>query len=348
MAASFGKIDEIRQGESANEFYKGTHGHHAGARLISPHSYFDLASLTKVLATTLLAMIKVERAEMSLDQPLSQLLPEYVALYPDMGKVTMEHLLTHTSGLPAWSPIYEKIRERFSGSMNGINVETREAAFREFLDQIRPELPVGERIVYSDLGFLLLERLLSSNFGEEIHGIYSRVPSLGLHFRPIGLSSVWSAMRHSVESTVMTEVCPWRGPLQGQVHDDNAWSKGGVAGHAGIFGTLRDVLLWIEALFSEKWVSRKTLRQFADSRMDASGNRRAIGFDLPAIDGLGSTGFSFSLNSIGHLGFTGTSIWMDLDSGDYAILLTNRVHPSRSDDRIRKLRREFHRMARGD
>jgi CubicO group peptidase (beta-lactamase class C family) len=145
---------------------------------------------------------------------------------------------------------------------------------------------------------------------------------------------------------MMTENCPWRGLLQGEVHDDNAWSRGGVAGHAGLFGRLQDVQHWIEALFSGLWVSRSTLRRFADVHVDSSGARRAHGFDVPSIDGSGSTGLSFSMNSIGHLGFTGTSVWMDLDSGDFAVLLSNRVHPKRTDDRIRAVRREFHRIIR--
>jgi CubicO group peptidase (beta-lactamase class C family) len=140
----------------------------------------------------------------------------------------------------------------------------------------------------------------------------------------------------------MTEICPWRGRLQGEVHDDNTWSRGGKAGHAGLFGRLKDLELWIDSLLGGDFVSRRTLREFARVVTDSSGNRRAFGFDVSALDGSGSTGFAFSPATIGHLGFTGTSLWMDLDQGVYAILLTNRVHPVRTDDRIRQLRREYH------
>jgi len=123
--------------------------------------------------------------------------------------------------------------------------------------------------------------------------------------------------------------------LQGEVHDDNAWSRGGVAGHAGVFGSLDDVIRWMNALVSGKLVSFKTLREFSIPFMDSSGVRRGLGFDF-------SSHPAHSSATIGHLGFTGTSLWMDLDRGRFAILLTNRVHPSREDTRIRDLRQAFH------
>jgi CubicO group peptidase (beta-lactamase class C family) len=148
------------------------------------------------------------------------------------------------------------------------------------------------------------------------------------------------------EKIAATEICPWRGMLVGQVHDDNAWSRGGVAGHSGAFGRLRDVKTWLKQIFSGDFIGRNTLEKFTQEAVSIDGTRRTLGFDMPSMDGSGSTGFSFSRNTVGHLGFTGTSLWVDLETADYAILLTNRVHPSRDDLRIRWVRREFHKLVR--
>jgi CubicO group peptidase (beta-lactamase class C family) len=322
FAASFGKIDDLAGGRSPNEIYLGSTGNVPGARPVDPETFFDLASLTKILATTLLAMVRVERGDLKLDEGL-------------------RGLLTHTSGLPAWAPFYECMRRDFGAELPRMDPASRRSHFDALVDAVSVDPRRRGQVVYSDIGFLRLERRLSSAIDRDIASLYAGKPGLGLHYRPLGVPPPVPA-----ERVMMTESCPWRGLLQGSVHDDNAWSRGGIAGHAGLFGRLQDVQRWIEALFSGLWVSRRTLREFAAAHQDASGVRRALGFDVPPHDGSGSTGFWFSPASIGHLGFTGTSVWMDLDSGDFAILLSNRVHPSRADDRIRRVRREFHRITR--
>jgi CubicO group peptidase (beta-lactamase class C family) len=333
FAASFGKIDQISDGKSPNEIYLGKTGHIPQARAVDAETFFDLASLTKILATTLLAMIRVEKGSLDLDRP------------GDWG-LTPRDLLTHASGLPAWRPFYEGMRAEFGAELSRADIGTRQRRFDSLVDSfvsgLPSPLPERGKILYSDIGFLLLERILSSALDQDLSSVYSAKRGLQLHYRPSGCESL-----PALEQVMMTEQCPWRGLLQGAVHDDNAWSRGGIAGHAGLFGRLRDVQHWVEALFSELWVSRRTLRAFSKIDQDPSGSRRALGFDVPALGGVGSTGYSFSPNSIGHLGFTGTSLWLDLDSGDYAILLSNRVHPSRGDDRIRRVRREFHEIIRG-
>jgi CubicO group peptidase (beta-lactamase class C family) len=336
ISASYGKIDDLRNGFSPNEIYLGRHAHAAGAALINRNSHFDLASLTKILLTTLLAMIRTERGEASLSAKLSWVLPDYVSRNPSAAEVTVGQLLSHTSGLPAWRPFHEKLRDHFGAALPLVPVARRKAHFDSLLDEVPLECAPGERVIYSDLGFLLLERILSRDLTSDAKRIFGTIPGLQFHDRPV-LDSRTLSSTH-----VATEVCPWRGLIQGTVHDDNAWSRGGLSGHAGLFGRLCDVQLWVESLFNEKWVSLSTLRQFTRTVSDSSGAVRAFGFDVPSATGAGSTGTCFSMNSIGHLGFTGTSLWMDLDAGEYAILLTNRVHPSRFDDRIRKLRIAFH------
>ena len=335
IAASFGKIDALASGVGIVDFYLGRHGHDPSSKASSVDSFFDLASLTKILCTTLLIMKRVEEGTLSLDQGLGALLPRYCSDHPRAAAIQLKHLLHHSSGLPAWRPFYESVRH--------LPFRDRKSAFDDLVLAVGPETDPGNRIVYSDLGFLLLERILGSDLDRDFTAITSRVPGLGLHFRPLGFQGIPDRA-----SCVMTENCPWRGMLQGEVHDDNTWSRGGVAGHAGLFGRLSDVKLWIQNLHQGTWVNPETLRLFSRRISDGAGAVRALGFDVPPEDRSGSTGDAFSLRSIGHLGFTGTSLWMDLESGDYAILLTNRVHPSRMEDRIQKLRRDFHLAVRSD
>jgi CubicO group peptidase (beta-lactamase class C family) len=220
--------------------------------------------------------------------------------------------------------------------------------FFEKLAEVAREAPAGSKIVYSDIGVLRFQAQMESQFGDWndwVSGsVWSQMEGSKLHYRPVIRSAAGErfAIQASGESVAMTEVCPWRGLLQGQVHDDNAWSLGGVAAHAGVFGRLNDVVQWVQTLFDQTWVSLKTLQRFTQIIEPVPGVRRSIGFDRPSLDGSGSTGFSFGPNTIGHLGYTGTSLWIDLDTGFFAVLLTNRVHPTRTDDRIRSLRKAFH------
>lgn len=348
-AASFGNLEDLIQGKPGIEIYVGKTGWVKDARLISPATLFDLASLTKIVATTTLAMVQYEAETLKLDSKLSELRPERVKANPSLANITVSQLLSHTSGLPAWKPFYLELQKKFSKNLTSTDISIRKNAGLELVYAVQREHEPGSKVLYSDIGMLILEDLLSKDFEKEVSEIWARIPGCGLHFRHV-TESAWSARQEIAvrnESVAMTEACPERGLLQGQVHDDNTWSFGGVAGHAGVFGTLNDLLLWLKALFSGEIVQNSTLRIFfkeADTPVNA---RRALGFDLTSLDGTGSTGFSFSPNSVGHLGYSGTSLWVDLDSGDYAILLTNRVHPTRNDIRIRALRQEFHRLVRG-
>jgi CubicO group peptidase (beta-lactamase class C family) len=289
--------------------------------------------LSKILGTTLLAMKRFEQGAFSLDS------------CPVQGRsFTGRQLLHHSSGLPAWRGFYELLIERFGPGLHSVPIEERSRLFFSALDSVGEESAPGERIVYSDLGFLHLGRVLSSDLGADVARLWADSEGVGLHYRPVIRSTLEErfASEAKGESVAMTEVCPWRGPLAGLVHDDNCYSMGGVAGHAGVFGTLPDLLAWIRGLFRGDFVSLATLREFSTPGSDGKGGRRALGFDCPSADGSGSTGFAFSPDSIGHLGFTGTSLWMDPVSGNFAVLLTNRVHPTRDDVRIRAFRRAFH------
>jgi len=317
---------------------------------ITPATKFDLASLTKILSITSLFMNWVDGGRVDLDQSLEHFLPEVTARHAHLKPLTLFHLLSHTSGLPAWKPFYEEMRVHFGDQLPFLPIAQRKDYFFELVFSTMPEISPGTKAVYSDLGFLILgavaEKIGGKSLDQLAHEIVWNPIGTGLQYRPVVTDTAGerARIRQTGESVAATEDCPWRGLVQGQVHDDNAWSMGGVAGHAGVFGTLIDVKRWAQALLDGKIASPAVLKKFTtEVRLnDGSPSGRALGFDLPAKDGSGSTADAFFSTAIGHLGFTGTSIWLDLDQGRGAILLTNRVHPSRDDLRIRNLRREFH------
>ncbi len=331
MAAAWGTLDEITSSSCEFVGYE-SHFHH---NPITKNSRFDLASLTKVIATTSLFLKWVEAGELDLD-----------AKYP--GKeFTFRQLLNHSSGLPAWKPFYQSMIQKFGDaeSLLHVPIENRKKIFYEMVVSDACVSNPGQKIVYSDLGFLLLSHYVEQKTGKSFDQVvkaqvWNPIPNCSFEYRPLLYS------RSNESGYVATEWCPWRGLLQGEVHDDNAWSMGGVAGHAGVFGTIDDVLSWIGSLVRGEIATLQTLIEFSKITEDESGMRRALGFDVPPLDGTGSTADLFSpLATIGHLGFTGTSVWIDLDQGRFAVLLTNRVHPNRDEMRIRSLRRAFHQTA---
>lgn len=334
IAGAWGSFDELVQ-ENLKLECAGTVAH-SQTTPIQASSIFDLASLTKILATTALYMKWHEEGKIRFDQ-----------VFPGQS-FSFGQLLTHSSGLPAWKPFYESMVQQFGGREALLNSshEERKKYFYDLVHQVPLESAPGSKILYSDLGFLYLsefaEKLAQMDFSEIVQKeVWSKISQSGLHFRP--LSSKTSANPSEV---VYTEDCPWRGMLCGEVHDDNCWSMGGVSGHAGVFGSLNDVIAWSKALVSGDWVSPSTLKIFSRITTDSHSQRRAYGFDVPSQDGTGSTGTVFSPTAtIGHLGFTGTSLWLDFDEGRFATLLTNRVHPKRDEPRIKELRQAFHRVA---
>jgi len=287
---------------------------------------FDLASLTKVLATTPLIMQRVERGGLGLDDPVST----HVSLWRDEhggAPVTIRDLLAHCSGLPAHLPFYKELKGR--------------AAFEGAICATPLAYPPRSKSIYSDLGFMLLGFILedvgaplSLQFDtllQQMGGIHD------LQFHPPVL---WRAR------TAPTRRDEWRGRLLvGEVDDDNAWALGGVAGHAGLFGTVQAVgecarhLLQIlagrQGAFQEQ-----TLRTFISRRTDVPGSSRALGWDtmLPTS----SCGTRLSPQAFGHVGFTGTSLWIDPHAAIYVVLLTNRVHPTPDNDAIKQIRPALH------
>ncbi|MBI3995754.1 MAG: beta-lactamase family protein [Nitrospirae bacterium] len=301
---------------------------------------FDLASLTKPVATAAAVMKLVDRSAVKLDDPVSRWIPEFSGGEKD--RVTVRQLLNHSSGLRAWEPFYKEVisegrrRPGFVGSP---------AAKRRVLDQIhrnRLVYPPGTKSLYSDLGFILLGDLV-----ERISGLSLDRFCRNEFFRPLGMKQTFyiQAGTERRGRFAATELSDWRKKIvTGRVHDDNAYAMGGVAGHAGLFGTATDLnrfgRMMLESLHGrDPLISRKTVKAFV-TRQATPGSSWALGWDTPS--GLSSSGRFFSSRSFGHLGYTGTSLWIDPEWDLAAALLTNRVHPTSRNIRIRTFRPLIH------
>jgi CubicO group peptidase (beta-lactamase class C family) len=285
---------------------------------------FDLASLTKVLATTPLVMLQVERGLLGLDDRIEDLIACWRGA--DREIVTVRDLLAHCGGLGGHRPFFLDLRgrEQFEPA---ICAEPLEYAPRT-------------RSVYSDLGFMLLGFVLEreASLPDRFAALLNQMgPIQDLQFHPPAL---W------LQRTAPTGNDPWRGRLLvGEVHDDNTWALGGAAGQAGLFGTAgavgecaRHLLQILDGRTGV--VRRDTLETFTTRRADIPGSSRALGWDtmLPTS----SCGTRISPRAFGHTGFTGTSLWIDPDRRVYVVLLTNRVHPTRDNDGIKHVRPAVH------
>ncbi len=305
-------------------------------RLITRDTVFDLASLTKPLATTLAVMRLVQKAELGLKQNIGSILPRFKST--EKGQINIEHLLYHNSGLSDYRPYYK--------SLSKFEPNNRRDALRELLVEEPLIKPVGKQVLYSDIGFMILSWVIEKVSGNRLDRFVTEEI-----YSPLGLENLFFV---DVESKprkarfAATEFCTWRNVLlNGVVHDENAYVVGGVEGHAGLFGTADDVYRLLSVLLSvfhgrsEDHIFEKELLQtFFKPRVDTG---RGLGFDTPSLTG-SSCGLYFSKKSVGHLGFTGTSFWMDLDRNVIVILLTNRVHPSRDNNKIKAFRPKLHDM----
>ncbi|MBC5824784.1 MAG: beta-lactamase family protein [Candidatus Eremiobacteraeota bacterium] len=304
----------------------GTHA--PGATRVKINSLFDLASLTKLfVGTALLALF--DRRAFALDDPVVSVMPEFGGLDARRADVTFRHLLSHTSGLPA----HVSFRD--------------EATYEAVLDRVC-SIPLanapGREVVYSDLGFMLAGEAVARFSGLSLaSAIQSYVT------QPLDLHSVRyrppPEMRHSI---VATEHDARRGGLlRGDVHDENCWAMGGVAGHAGLFGSAHDAASFAEMfrlgglIEGRRVLTRPTALSAVREQARSADERRGFAWALKATDAH-SCGRLFSYESFGHTGYTGTSVWVDPDRGLTVALLTNRVQRSRDPEPIRALRAAVH------
>ena len=295
---------------------------------------FDLASLTKPLATAVAVMKLMERRDVALETPLKSVLPEFQ--HTDKHGISIAQLLVHTSGLPAYRPFYRKLHRLPEGG--------RKLVLRKMLTaQPLADVP-GRRMVYSDLGYMILEWVIERLAQKPLDAFLEETV-----YTPLAIERLFfpgDAYPVPQGSVAATEFCPWRNVLlTGRVHDDNAGAVGGIAGHAGLFGTARGVFQLLYPMLSAyhgdspDGLFREDLVRLFFSPFSRTG--RSPGFDRPEGPS-SSAGRYFSENTVGHLGYTGTSFWMDLDRRLIVVLLTNRVHPSRNNLKIRAFRPRLH------
>jgi CubicO group peptidase (beta-lactamase class C family) len=303
-------------------------------RLMTRDTVFDLASFTKPLATTLAIIKLISQQKLELGQHLGSILTQFNST--DKGRITIENLLYHNSGYPDYRPYYKVL--------NNLEPNLRKDVLRQLLVKETLINSPGNQVIYSDIGFMILCWVIEHVSGNRLDRFVTKEI-----YDPLGLENLFFVDLDSMPREVKfaaTERCSWRNILlEGAVHDDNAYVLGGIQGHAGLFGTAQDVLSLLSELMSAylgspcAGVFDRDLIQMFFKRQELTG--RALGFDTPSpIDP--SCGQYFSKNTVGHLGFTGTSFWMDLDRNVMIILLTNRVHPSRSNNKIKAFRPKLH------
>ncbi len=313
-------------------------------RAVGRDTLFDLASLTKVLVTTLLVMKEYQTGSLDLDAPLDRLLPSHYP--PDKGALTLRQLLAHAAGLPAHVPFY---RDR--SPIPADPEAQRSEVFRAVLATPLACQP-GSETRYSDLGFIMLGELLELLGGDRLDHLSEK------HlFAPLGLKQTCFVhlgdplpqARLPEHAFASTENCPWRGRvLCGQVHDENAFLLLGVAGHAGLFSTLDEVQLLVRLLLRcqagrSTFLRADTLATFTERQHLTPDSSRALGWDTPST---GTTcGHHFSPRTFGHTGFTGTSVWLDPEGERFVVLLSNRVHPSRNNTQFQQFRPQLHDLA---
>jgi CubicO group peptidase (beta-lactamase class C family) len=323
------------RGELAHLRAFGRLGYDAQASPVAADTIYDLASLTKVIVTTTLAMQLVDEEKLDLAAPVCELVPGFTG--GGKERVTARQLLSHSGGLTWWAPLYKEVQGQ--------------AAYLERIAAMELAYEPGTKAVYSDLGLILLGRVIERSAGDSIDAL-ARTRVLG----PLGMADTCYRPGAELRARIApTENDPWRGRvLRGEVHDENAAALGGVAPHAGLFGTAPDLARFAAMLLAgglhqgRRMVSRATLQLFTE-RAGVRLASRALGWDTPANEtsersstpgapGYTAAGSLLSARSFGHTGFTGTSLWLDPERELFVILLTNRVHPTRENNAIRAVR----------
>jgi CubicO group peptidase (beta-lactamase class C family) len=328
-----------------------------GQRSLLPHkspmrldTIFDLASLTKPMATTVALMLLVRERKLRLDDQVTRVIP----MYGVFGKsvTTFRHLLNHSAGLPAWKAFFEEIvKSEKSGRINFVASRAAKNYVYELIHREKAMSPPGSLSVYSDLGFIILGEAVEVLTGNTFDRFcQDRI------FKPLGLRSTGfvdlSQLRtrrlQPVEEVIApTENCPWRKKiLCGEVHDDNAYAMGGVAGHAGLFSSARDIHAFLFRMSQclqgkDNFLPQAVVQEFLTRDPSLKDSTFALGWDTPS-PGMSTSGSFFSPRSVGHLGFTGCSIWWDLEKNCHVVLLTNRIHPTRRYEKIKEFRPHIH------
>jgi CubicO group peptidase (beta-lactamase class C family) len=297
---------------------------------VTTTSMFDLASLTKIVATTAMAMILYERGLLDLEAPVTAVVPEFTGALdnqdPRRRQVTLRMLFGHSSGLPAYEALFLGSKTR---------AELLQAAFTTQLTAAP-----GARAEYSDIGFIILGIALERLADEGLDAFCQREV-----FGPLGMTHTTfkpaQSLKESIPPTADDRSFRHR-VIQGEVQDENASVLGGVAGHAGLFSTSEDLAIFAHALLNggHPILRAETVELFSRRERAPGGTSRALGWDTPSTPS--QSGKYFSPHSFGHLGYTGTSLWIDPDRQLSVALLTNRTWPDCRNEAIKQVRPAFH------
>ena len=327
-------VGNVTPGLMVQAFYKGSKV--VDLKLGDVYPYYDLASLTKVMFTTTLFMNLYEKHSRILEDKVLKYLSWFMS-----PTLSIRELLTHTSGLTWWKPLYKSMNMDLPRKDRWESLKTIIA---------NEKLELTPRAVYSDLNFMMLGFLLESEYEDELSELWKKVQEEfeleKTHFH-IDNVPVFDQKKYAP-----TEECPWRGRrLQGEVHDENAFSLGGVAPHAGLFGPMEDLSTWIlrlrELYFGEEnkkgsFVTSDTVKTFFQRAISKDIGDFALGFMIRSEKN-STAGNLFSRNTIGHTGFTGTSTWFDLDNDLIVNVLSNRVYFGRNNvEQAREMRVAIH------
>jgi CubicO group peptidase (beta-lactamase class C family) len=297
---------------------------------VADDTLWDLASLTKPIVG-LAVMALLERGRIALSDSVEMHLPDYAGT--EVGGVTVWHLLTHTGGVPGHQPLWRTHSNR-SGMLRALR-------------ELRLQSPPGTRVAYSSPGFMILGLVAEAAADQPLDELVRQTVT-----EPVGMPDTgFNPPRDRWARTAATERCPWRGRVvQGTVHDENAHVFGGVAGHAGLFSSLGDMERLALALLrggrteAGRLLDAHTLHVMTSPATDHLNERRSLAWQ--GVDRLAAApGDLLSARAYGHTGFTGTSVWVDPELDFYAVLLTNRVHPTRDSPQIATVRARFHNLA---
>ena len=301
------------------------------SRVVDTSSIYDIASITKVLSAVPLTMKLVEKRRLSIDNYVKEYYPEFQG--GDKEKVKISHLLTHSSGIEGYVKYFE-----FP------NMTIEENILNDILRRDLKFSP-GSKFEYSDLGFILLKNIIEKTNRSEFASLLSR-----WILRPLKMENTY----YNPASSNLLNIVPTeydssfrKRMLKGEVHDENAYLMNGVSAHAGLFSNVWDIAIFAKLFLNEGvWLGKRhlgygTVNKFLRKQNKPYGSDMALGWDTPSLSN-SSAGDFFSDGSFGHLGFTGTSLWVDRNQNIIIILLTNRVYPSREDKGIKKVRRDFY------
>ncbi len=319
----------LRSGHEPIVAAVGKFTYESDANLVAATTLFDIASLTKIVATTAAAMLLYQRDVLDLDLPVGELLPGFVVgrdPAEHARRVTVRHLLAHSSGLPGYVPLFHTATSPMDILRGCLTLPL----------QAEP----GTRVEYSDPGFILLGKAIETLIREDLPTFVHREV-----FEQLGMESTGfcppPSMKLQIPPTEEDELFRQR-RIQGEVQDEHAYVMRGVAGHAGLFSNVPDLLRFSRTILNPSDFSlftHETVEVFGERQLPP-GSTRALGWDTPSEDS--SSGHYFSVRSVGHLGYSGCSLWIDRDAGIAVALLTNRTWPHRESQLIRRIRPLLH------